>query len=220
MNRKKATIAIMMAILIRLAFPLVSAFFLLACAQEIPRPQVNLQEATEPYSEEDMSLDEFIPVAKIRAEQGWAGAQAVLALMYDRGLGVPQDYKEAAHWYLAAAEQGFPSAQNRLARMYESGEGVTQDHQEAVRWYQEAAAQEDALAQFNLGGMYAKGEGVPQDYIQAHMWCNLAASRQTGDERETTDKRRDAIAEKMTPEQIAEAQRLAREWKPKGSGSH
>jgi TPR repeat protein len=60
--------------------------------------------------------------------------------------------------------------------------------------------------------MYAHGLGVPQDYVEAHMWLNLSAAQ--GDRE--AKKYRDWLAEKMTPSQIAEAQRLAREWKPKG----
>ena len=67
--------------------------------------------------------------------------------------------------------------------------------------------------------MYDYGRGVPQDYVQAHKWYNLAASNTSGEDREQAVKNRDLIAEKMTSEQIAEAQRLAREWKPKTSGS-
>ena len=67
--------------------------------------------------------------------------------------------------------------------------------------------------------MYSKGQGVPQDYVQAHMWYNLAASRlPPGKDRDDSVKNRDIAAEKMTPAQIAEAQRLAREWKPKKEG--
>ena len=58
--------------------------------------------------------------------------------------------------------------------------------------------------------MYAEGEGVPQNYIQAHMWLNLAGARGDEDAR----KARDLVKDKMTPEQIAEAQRLASVWKP------
>jgi len=60
---------------------------------------------------------------------------------------------------------------------------------------------------------------VSQDYIQAHMWYNLAtASAEDDEDRDMAAKGRDEVAEKMTSEQIAEAQRLAREWKPKNSG--
>ena len=67
-------------------------------------------------------------------------------------------------------------------------------------------------AQFSLGFMYATGQGVPQDDVQAHMWFNLAASRMTGEDREIAVRSRDRVADGLTPEQIAEAQRLAREW--------
>ena len=61
-----------------------------------------------------------------------------------------------------------------------------------------------------LGVKYDYGRGVPQDYKEAHKWYNLAAV--DGDKQ--AEMWRDAIAKKMTPEQIAEAQKLAREWKP------
>jgi len=63
--------------------------------------------------------------------------------------------------------------------------------------------------------MYAKGNGVPQDYIQAHMWWNLAAASfpaSGSKNRDVAEKHSDEVAAKMIPEQIAEAQRLAREW--------
>jgi TPR repeat protein len=63
--------------------------------------------------------------------------------------------------------------------------------------------------------MYEQGRGVPQDYVESHMWYNLAASNASGDNREGFTNERDHVAKKMTPEQIAEAQRRAREWKPK-----
>jgi uncharacterized protein len=92
---------------------------------------------------------------------------------------------------------------------------VPQDYAEAVRWYRKAAEQGLANAQFNLGLMYAKGQGVPQDYAEAPMWLNLAASRTSGDVQQKSAETRDLVARMMTAQQIAEAQRLAREWKPK-----
>jgi uncharacterized protein len=58
--------------------------------------------------------------------------------------------------------------------------------------------------------MYAQGHGVPQDDVLAHMWFNLAAA--IGEKSAVTD--RDKAAAQMTPAQVAEAQKLAREWKP------
>ena len=63
--------------------------------------------------------------------------------------------------------------------------------------------------------MYDNGEGVPQDYVQAHKWINLAASRASGPDAEKYRKARDVVADKMTSDQIAKAQQLASEWKPK-----
>ena len=78
-----------------------------------------------------------------------------------------------------------------------------------------AAEQGDASAPFSLGFMYATGQGVPQDYTQAHKWVNLAASQTTTGEAENYRSARDKLAEQMIASQVAEAQRLAREWQPK-----
>ena len=112
------------------------------------------------------------------------------------------------------ANVGDAGAQVILWVMYATGLGVPQDYAEAVRWYRLAAEQGEAFAQSNLGIMYANGRGVPQDYMVAHMGLNLAGAQSSGDARATLVKGRDAVEAKMTSEQIAEAQRLAREWKP------
>ena len=95
--------------------------------------------------------------------------------------------------------------------MYDLGYGVPQDYAEAVKWYRRAAEQGLAKAQTNLGFMYNDGQGVQQEYVKAHIWFNLAAAQG----HEKANKNRDLIAKRMTSEQIAEAQRLAREWRPK-----
>jgi TPR repeat protein len=97
--------------------------------------------------------------------------------------------------------------ENRVKRV---GFGVSQNDVEAARWYRKAAEQGVPTAQRALGMLYAEGRGLPQDYVLAHMWANLAAS--TGNE--TARENRDNIADRMTPEQIAEAQRLACAWQP------
>lgn len=101
--------------------------------------------------------------------------------------------------------------------MYHKGQGVPQEHAEAVKWYRRAAEQGHAHAQQSLGLKYFLGQGVPQGYVQVHMWLNLAASRLSpGTDHDNAVKARDDfLAQRMTPAQIAEAQRLAREWKPK-----
>ena len=157
-----------------------------------------------------------VEALRLAAEQGDAEAQANLGVMYMFGRGVPQDDAEAVRWYRLAADQGEAHAQVNLGLMYAEGRGVPQDDAEALRWYRLAADQGNAPAQANLGigMMYAAGEGVPQDRVAAHMWLSLAAARLSAAARDTIVEVRGAVAEQMTAEQVAEAQRLAREWKP------
>ena len=151
-----------------------------------------------------------VEIIRPLAGQGNASAQYSLGDMYIYGAGVPQDFAEAVKWYRKAAEQGNARAQHDLGFMYDQGRGVPQDYTEAVKWYRKAAEQGDASAQYSLGEMYVNGQGVPQAYVQAHKWFNLAAVNGNA----AAVNNRDAIAAKMTPAQIAEAQNLAREWKP------
>ena len=99
------------------------------------------------------------------------------------------------------------TAQRDLAASFVNGRGVPQDYTEEVKWLSLAAAQGDTPAQRLLGLMYNKGEGVPQDYVRAHMWLNLVAMK--GDAEDV--KIRDIIAKQLTPQQMGEAQKLARE---------
>ena len=146
------------------------------------------------------------------ADQGLAAAQNNLGSMHLTGHGVPRDYEEAVKWYRKAAERGLVLAQINLGTMYLTGHGVTRNYKEAMRWSLKAAEQGYAKAQIYLGTMYHFGQGVPQDYVLAHMWMNIAAMQGNA----TAKKGRDLIATIMNAEQIAEAQKLAREWKPKG----
>tara|TARA_B100000315_G_C14342024_1_gene480029 strand:+ start:332 stop:625 length:294 start_codon:yes stop_codon:yes gene_type:complete len=95
--------------------------------------------------------------------------------------------------------------------MYGKGQGVSQDYKEAVRWYRKAAEQGLATAQSNLGLMYDRGTGVLNDNVRAHMWYNVAGANGL----KTGADNRKSIETKMTPAQIAEAQKLAREWMEK-----
>jgi hypothetical protein len=152
------------------------------------------------------------------AEQGFAVAQSNLGLMYYKGQGVPQDYAEAMKWYRKAADQGHAAAQSDLGFMYANGLGVPRDDAAAVTLFRKAADQGNVAAQYNLGVRYEKGESVPQDFVQAHKWYNLAAVRSAPSEtrlRQGAVTNRDRVSAKMTAVQIAEAQRFAREWKPK-----
>jgi TPR repeat protein len=84
------------------------------------------------------------------------------------------------------------------------------DCPEAVKWLRKTADQGAPSGQFLLGYMYERGLGLPQDYVLAYMWLNLAAAH--GDEK--WKNHRDLIAKIVSAPQLAEAQKLAREWKP------
>jgi TPR repeat protein len=143
---------------------------------------------------------------KIAALKKDAYAQFQVGNMYHVGWGVVQDNVEAMRWFKLAATQGLAGAQLNLGIMYNNGDGVVQDYAEAARWYKLAAVQGDVSAQIYLGAGYATGEGVMQDYVRAHMWYNLSAVKNS-----SAAGFRDIIAKKMTSQQIAEAQKLARE---------
>jgi uncharacterized protein len=98
-----------------------------------------------------------------------------------------------------------------MTRLGKSPSTSPSDNAAAANWYRKAAEQGDARAQNNLGIMYNKGDGVPQDRVTAYMWLNLAATSGFDE----ALRNRDIIAKRMTPAQIGEAQKLAREWKPR-----
>lgn len=101
------------------------------------------------------------------ATGGHPRAQNGMGLLFDRGLGVHQDFTEAARWYQLSAEQGYAKAQFNLGVMYARGEGVPQDFHQAARWYRLAAGQDHAFAQHNLAQMYRHGQGVESDLAMA-----------------------------------------------------
>lgn len=147
-------------------------------------------------------------VWKPLAEAGDANAQFWLGQMYDLGRGVAKNYAQAMQWYRRAAEQGHPVAQHNLANMYEAGQGAVPSEYSltaAASWYRRAAMQGYKPAEANLGILYANGRGVRRDYLEAYTWFLLAGS----------DANRQALARKLTPQDIATAERRAREWKAK-----
>ncbi len=127
------------------------------------------------------------------------------------------DYVRAAPLLLIAAENGSPTAQTYLGYMYQTGRGVPRDYVAATSWLQLAAEQGEPTAQFLLGLLFDKGYGVPQDWVQAEVWLNLAASQARGNQRDYWARIRDAVADKLTLDQLAEAQRRALAWVPVAS---
>lgn len=122
------------------------------------------------------------------------------------------DYDTAFKFYREAAARPIPSAHYIMGVMYWEGHGVEKDTREAIRWFKKAADGGNGDAQLELAIRYAMGEGVPQDTVIAHMWFNLAATSKYPEIADKGKQGRSMEAAKMTQEQIAEAQRMAREW--------
>jgi uncharacterized protein len=100
--------------------------------------------------------------------------------------------------------------------MYYYGRDVPQDFVSAANWWQRAADRGVAIAQLNLSVMYANGDGVEQDQVKSHMYANLAAAHlPPGEDHDIAAKNRDIVAKGLTPAQLVEAQRLARDWRPR-----
>lgn len=150
-------------------------------------------------------IDELQPAA----EQGSAEDQYNLGLRYESAL--PKNHREAVRWYRMAAIQRHVGAFYRLCALSDIGRGMPKDYQEALRWCRLAADQGHGPAMFVIATYYEKARGVTKDIVQAYQWYNLAAAHG----HEDGAKWRDRLATNMTPTQIAQAQFLARNWKPK-----
>ena len=118
------------------------------------------------------------------------------------------DYDTAFHTCTKAAEQGEAKAQYKLGFMYGNGQGTPQDYKQALYWYTKAAEQGNSDAQSQLGDMFYLGQGTLKDSVVAYAWYNVASAQGN----ESATKNRGIIEEKMTPKQIAEAQKLSKEY--------
>ena len=132
-------------------------------------------EALLPYALGDYKA--AINIVRPLAEQGNAGAQYKIGVMYANGIGVVKDVEQATSWFLKSAEQGNDLAQYKVGVMYANGTGVTKDANQAVGWYSKSAEQGNASAQYNLGWMYANGTGVKKDVKQAVSWYRKSAEQ-------------------------------------------
>jgi TPR repeat protein len=142
----------------------------------------------------------------------WSIASTLAGPLEDAGAAFDRaDYAAAQRLFRSLANQGDAAAQYRLGLMYQGGLGVLEDNAVAAMWFRRAADQGLKTAQWDLGLMYENGFGVRQDYVQAHMWYNLSAAQGW----RVAANARNKLERAMTPAQIAEAQKLAREWKPR-----
>ena len=154
---------------------------------------------------------EALRLYKSLANQGNSCAQNNLGIIYGGGLGVPVNHSEAAYWYRKAAVQGNAAAQANLGLLYEKGHGVPKNQAKAAFWYRKAANQGLSTVQYFLGVMYVEGRGVKKDYIKALKWLNLSIVAGVPEASET----RNHVLERLTSDQVSEANRLSRGWKPK-----
>ena len=166
------------------------------------------------YMTEDgvaQDLDQAAKWYRMAAEKGDASAQMVLSSFYENGHGVLKDQATALMWLMKAVNQGYAPAQFSVGSNYYFGVGVPKNLAQAAIWWGKAADQGDFRAWKFLAAMLAKGEGVKKDVVRAYMYYNLGSIKSPD-----SGKDRDELAKAMTPEQIAQAQRLSREWKPTG----
>lgn len=138
-----------------------------------------------------------------------------IGVLYETGKGVTKNYGKAAEWYRSAAEMNYSTAMYRMGFLHEKGMGVPKSMQEAEKWYRRAADAGNSWSQFYFGDKCEHGKGVPMDLVSAHAWYNLA-SRSMGDEQlwKNAKSARDRVALKLTPEELARAEKIVRDWRP------
>jgi len=162
------------------------------------------------------NIEQGVKWTRKAAEGGDAISQHNLGYIYENGLGVIKDSTEAFRWYEKAAEQGFSGGEFEIGASYYDGKAVPQNYIEAVKWLKKAAEQGYSRAQNNLGVCYENGESVAKDYVEAYKWYNLALGQGIDAARTNLA----LVGQLMTPEQIAEAQQLSREFRPRKEGSN
>jgi TPR repeat protein len=181
----------------------------LAQAQENP----NFQAGIAAYQSNNLPLayKEFLAAA----QAGHPDSQFNVALMYEQGIGIGKDEKEAVSWYGKAAEQGHAAAQYNLAVLYENGRGTEIDFSKANEWYRKASAQGDPLAIGNLGMLYLRGQGVKKNKVAGV--ALLMASATLDPSPQNHAKQNLAAARGLTTETIVAAQALSQKFSQPGN---
>ena len=151
---------------------------------------------------------EAIRFLTLGAKQGEPLAQHDLALMYENGEGVEQDYQKSFQWHQSAAEQGYPPAQCSLANLLEQGEGVEQDYEEALNWYQRAADDYDGFGIYNIGRFYSIGLVFSKNIFNAYTCYSVALELGV----EEAQIAQNEIINELTKAEISKAQKLAQKY--------
>ena len=146
------------------------------------------------------------------AERGNVTAEAHLGRLYLLGTGVPKDAAQTARWSMKAASQGNAIGQANLGYM-----ALDSDPAGAASWFKKAADQGDASAMLALAVQYEQGRGVAKDLVQARKWYALASVDDGEYDAELSGRAKkagEALAPKMSPAQIAQADKLVDDFKP------
>lgn len=143
------------------------------------------------------------------AKEGHSDSQFNLALMYEQGIGIEKNEKEAVFWYDKSALQGNAAAQFNLGVLYEHGRGTEIDFVKANEWYRKASVQGDALAIGNLGMLYVRGQGVKENKIAGLALLLMSATMDQSPENHA--KRNIATTRGLEPDMIVAAQALSEE---------
>ena len=172
------------------------------------------KEGKEAYDKKDYAAawKELDPLAK----KGDRDAQYLVGSMYHMGMGVPASYKDAAEWYRKSADAGKVDAIFTMGIVYEGGVGVARNVPEAVNWYRKSAERCFYPGMLKLADMFAKGRGVKKDNAQSYYWYTVAERYvpPTSNDRYELPIVRDKLSAITPKEQVADADRKAKAWKP------
>lgn len=134
----------------------------------------------------------------------------ILGIVFQEGIGMAVDYERAWTHFIAGSSFGNAYASFRIGQMYEAGMGLSAPHfQGAFEQYKIAAKLGIPDAQHALGEMYKRGTGVPQNYQRSYIWYSIATATRNGEASTASRIERDAMAQLLSQDMLAEAQVLA-----------
>ena len=147
------------------------------------------------------------------ASAGYAPAQFKLGNAYEKGSGVTRDIAQARSWYGRAADAGNTRAMHNLAVLHAENPAANgrPDFATAAVAFRRAAEHGVRDSQYNLAVLYARGLGVSQDLVQSYLWFSTAAAQ--GDDE--AGRKRDEVAGKLSPADLARARELVAGFRPK-----
>lgn len=159
------------------------------------------------------NYEEALKWYTLAAEKNYPISQQAIGVMYNNGRGVEQNVTEAEKWFRKAAINGNPDAQHNIGYFYLKGIALEKDEQLAFDWFTKAAENGMVDSQFNLALMLIDGEPDRKDYVEAYKWLTISVSLTKDIEKQQKSQNKlEAIKDKLTDNQILEAESLANEW--------